>query len=99
MASGWAASALEWWEEAGVDTIVGEEPRDWLAPKAKAADAPPPAPPPDALPDTLERLPGLAGDDRPAALRRARRGRAAPAGDPASGLMILTDMPSPRAAA
>jgi uracil-DNA glycosylase len=28
----WAASALKWWEEAGVDTIVGETPRDWLAP-------------------------------------------------------------------
>ena len=72
-AAGWAASALGWWEEAGVDTIVGEEPRDWLAPKAKAPDAPPPAPPPDALPDTLDGFAGLAGRDRPAALRRARR--------------------------
>jgi uracil-DNA glycosylase len=94
-ASGWAASTLGWWEEAGVDTIVGEEPRDWLAPKAKAPDAPPPAPPPDALPDTLE---GLAAwlaetDQLPYAAPGARR--AAPAGDPASGLMILTDMPSP----
>lgn len=95
MASNWAASALGWWEEAGVDTIVGEEPRDWLAPKAKAADLPPPAPPPDALPDTIEGFQAwLATTDQlPYAAPGA--GRAEPAGDPAAGLMILTDMPSP----
>ena len=95
MASNWAASTLGWWEEAGVDTIVGEAPRDWLAPKTKAPDEPPSAPPPDALPDTLEGFhAGLAATDRlpyaaPSALR------AAPSGDAASGVMILTDMPSP----
>ena len=95
MASNWAASALGWWEEAGVDTIVGEEPRDWLAPKAKAADVPPPAPPPDALPDTIEGFHAwlAATDQLPYAAPGA--GRAEPAGDPAAGLMILTDMPSP----
>ncbi|HST37269.1 MAG TPA: uracil-DNA glycosylase family protein [Allosphingosinicella sp.] len=93
-AGGWAASALGWWQEAGVDTIVGEEPRDWLAPKTKATDAPPSAPPPDALPDTLEGFRAwLAETDQlPYAAPGARR--AAPAGDPAAGLMILTDMPS-----
>ena len=39
MASNWAASALSWWQDAGVDTIVGEAPRDWLSPKAKEAAA------------------------------------------------------------
>ena len=38
-----AASALAWWQEAGVDTVVGEAPRDWLAA--------PPQPLPAAAPD------------------------------------------------
>jgi uracil-DNA glycosylase family 4 len=93
MSASWAASALDWWEEAGVDVIVGETPRDWLNPKAKAA-AGPPAPVQAALPDTLAGY----GDwlattpDLPFVTPGARR--AAAAGDPASGLMVLIDMPS-----
>lgn len=42
-----ARSALAWWLDAGVDTLVQEEPRDWLKPpepkrQAKAAEAPAP---------------------------------------------------------
>ena len=94
MASNWAASALDWWEEAGVDTIVGEAPRDWLAPKAKAADTTPAAPPPDALPNTLDDFHAWLGetDQLPYAAPSALR--AAPSGDAACGVMILTDMPS-----
>ena len=44
MASSWAESALSWWEEAGVDTIVGEEPRDWLNPDRPRPPRRPPAP-------------------------------------------------------
>ncbi|RYD54143.1 MAG: uracil-DNA glycosylase [Sphingomonadales bacterium] len=38
------ASALEWWRDAGVETLVEDEPRDWLArpvsaPEAKAQEA------------------------------------------------------------
>ena len=90
MASNWAASALSWWQDAGVDTIVGETPRDWLNPKAKEAAAPPAA----ALPGTLEALREwlAASPDLPLAAPGAAR--AAPAGDPASGLMILVDMPA-----
>jgi DNA polymerase len=95
MSSSWAASALDWWREAGVDTIVGESPRDWLETKAKAAPAPPQPPAPAALPDTLagfhEWLASSA--DLPFAAPSARRDL--PAGDPASGLMVLVDMPSP----
>ena len=50
-----AASALQWWQEAGVDVLVDEAPRDWLRPKAKPtpvqASAAPAA---EALPDQLE---------------------------------------------
>ena len=95
MDSDWAASALKWWEDAGVDTIVGETPRDWLAPVAprapKAAAAAAPAV--ETLPDTLEGFQAwlLAGEVPLAAPSAVRVG---PAGDPGSGLMILVDMPS-----
>ena len=41
-----ARSALAWWLDSGVDTLLQEEPRDWLKPaepkaRAKAAEAPP----------------------------------------------------------
>lgn len=85
------ASALDWWREAGVDTLVADEPRDWLAPPTRAA--PVVAPSPAAMPETLAAFvawmaatPDLPGD--PAA-------RIAPIGNAASGLMILTDMPDP----
>lgn len=86
-----AASALSWWREAGVDTIVGETPRDWLnpAPARPVAGEAPAADP--MLPATLA--------DFQAWLMTAQRPdfagpRVGPAGDPAAGLMILTDMPS-----
>ncbi|MES2987258.1 MAG: uracil-DNA glycosylase family protein [Pseudomonadota bacterium] len=33
------ASALEWWRDAGVDTLTNDEPRDWLARPATAAQS------------------------------------------------------------
>jgi DNA polymerase len=94
MSSSWAASALNWWQEAGVDMIVGEEPRDWLSPKTKAEAAPAP-PPPAALPDTLEGFHDwlATAADLPFAAPSVRRDL--PVGDPDSGLMVLVDMPSP----
>ncbi|HYE29152.1 MAG TPA: uracil-DNA glycosylase family protein [Allosphingosinicella sp.] len=90
-------SALSWWAEAGVDTIVEEEPRDWLRPKAPEAPRPPPAaagPPGEALPDQLDLFQAwLASSDRLDFASPAVP-RICPAGDPASGLMILTDMPA-----
>jgi len=93
MSSNWAASALDWWQEAGVDVIVGEEPRDWLNPKGKET-AVPSEPAPAALPDTLDAfLEWLAATgDIPFASPSAAR--AAPCGDRASGLMVMVDMPS-----
>lgn len=93
-ASGWAASALDWWQEAGVDVAVGETPRDWLTTKAKAAPLPS-APAQAPLPDTLDAFHDWLATsvDLPFAAPSARRER--PIGDPASGLMVLIDMPSP----
>ena len=87
-----AISALDWWREAGLDVLVDEEPRDWLRPAAKpraVAQTLATAEPPTEL-ATLwswlrdsDSLPGTPG------------ARLLPAGDPASGLMLLADMPDP----
>lgn len=90
-----AASALAWWSEAGVDTLVAEEPRDWLKPKAPPPVAAPEAEtgPADALPDTLDAFRAWLAT---ATLPFPTIGpRLLPAGDPFAGLMVMIDMPSP----
>jgi DNA polymerase len=51
-----AASALRWWLEAGVDTAIQEDPRNWFERQTAAPDDTdePPAGPPEASPDSLE---------------------------------------------
>lgn len=91
-----AASALDWWREAGVDTLVDEAPRDWLSPAVA-----PPAPGGPAVATTAPRPAVL-----PANLREFQAWRIgehapdfgwgtpiAPVGDADSGLMVLLDMP------
>lgn len=90
-----AASALAWWSDAGIDTLVAEEPRDWLNPKAEAAapvvDASPS--PPEALPDTLDAFQAwLASAPLPFPTAGVRL---VPAGDPQSALMVMVPMPAP----
>lgn len=93
-------STVDWWREAGVDFLVDESPRDWLAAPKPRPMAPSPQPrrqPADeptvaAQADTLESIVALyAGDP---VFGRAD-GRLLPAGNPASGLMVLTDQPEP----
>lgn len=91
MSSSWAESALNWWSDAGVDTLVDEAPRNWLAP-APNAQAPAPQAPAETLPATIDAFRAWFTD--PARLPRGARA-VAPAGDPASDLMILIDMPGP----
>lgn len=95
-----AASALEWWRDAGVDMLVEEDPRDWTArdvAPAVASNAPQPValaePEPETpLPATLE------------AFIDWRFGSGAPelgwvepivmpTGSPAAPLMVVTDFP------
>lgn len=103
--AGAAVSLLDWWVEAGVDTLVADLPRDWLVPAPAApagaranASAPPlpdaPAGPKQALPDQLPLFhEWLKTSD---ALPYATPGapRVCPAGDPAAGLTIMAAMPS-----
>ncbi|MDF7775769.1 uracil-DNA glycosylase family protein [Sphingomonas sp. AOB5] len=93
---GSVSSALEWWADAGVDTLAADEPRDWLAPpvvKREAAAAPAVAEPvEEKLPETLEAfLEWRLGEAAPEADWMSPR--VGPAGPADSTLMILTDMP------
>ena len=102
------ASLLGWWRDAGLDVLIDEEPRDWLA-RAEAsaelaaaapaaaliakAPAPPVAPPAPSFPDTLAGFcEWLASTDR---ISIPLASRIAPVGDAASGLMTLIDLPEP----
>jgi uracil-DNA glycosylase family 4 len=90
-----AASVLDWWREAGVDTLIDEAPHDWLAQApdhGSAARAPAPAvDAPAALPADLQAFEAWRiGASAPDA---AWGTPLAPQGDAAPGLMILVDMP------
>jgi DNA polymerase len=90
-----ALSALMWWADAGVDVMIDEEPRDWLRAKAKAPPAAAPAEPaPAALPDQLELFRAYLRDHDTLPYASPAARRVCPSGDPASGLMMLTDMPA-----
>lgn len=92
----WAANArsvLDWWRDAGVDVLVDDAPRDWLA------TAPPPAPLADvtappvvaapALPDTLDAfLAWRRGEDAP---EGARPDAVLAEGEPAAATAIVVD--------
>ncbi len=104
MSSSAAASALGWWSEAGVDTLVDETPRDWLRPAKPAPAVARPGPEAeiapalpdtlaDTLPDTLDAFRLWLTDPAGLPLGALLAPRVAPAGDPAAGLMVMTDMP------
>ena len=96
MSSDWAASTLRWWSDAGVDVIVGEDPRDWLNPAVQASPRviAAPAAPPQVLPNDLADFQAwlMSSADLPGAAESAPR--LGPAGKPASSLMVLTDVPT-----
>ncbi len=94
MSSSAAASALSWWSEAGVDTLVDEEPRDWLRPTKPAPIAPAAeADAATAMPDTLDAFRAWLTDPAVLPLGALLAPRIAPSGDPGSGLMVMIDMP------
>ena len=94
-----AASALIWWRDAGVDVLVEDAPRDWTArPAAAVKDDPMRGPvraepePEAPLPATLDAfLDWRFGAGAPEAV--PGEPLVAPEGDPASPLMVVTDLP------
>jgi uracil-DNA glycosylase len=93
-----AASALQWWADAGVDVIVGEHPHAWLKSNEKPApDVVRPIPPAavaEPLPGQLDLFQTWLRESETLAFAAPSAPRICPSGDPASGLMILTDMPA-----
>jgi len=88
------ASALRWWHDMGVDTLIDEAPRAWLTAAVTAKRAAPiAAPQAPAKPTTREALLNwlMTADDVPEGGPQKRR--VAPSGDPASGLMVVADLP------
>jgi len=87
-----ARSAIGWWADAGVDTVLAETPFDWLgtARPAKSASAPEPRAP--ELPESHAAFVDWLGTARFPGVTVGHR-RIAPAGDPSSALMILADFP------
>jgi DNA polymerase len=101
VSDGLALSALDWWMEAGVDTIVDDLPHDWLstarpvmseAPSA-AATAPVVSAPAaaDALPATLAEYRRWLIAEAP--IPGQPDARIDAMGDPATGTMVIVDMP------
>ena len=102
-----AASALQWWRDAGVDMLVADDPRDWMAPPAPAraataaqvhGDGPAPAPVapagPQSLPDTIEEFARWrVGPDAPEA--RWHMPMATMQNVPGAPLMVVFDLPEP----
>jgi DNA polymerase len=93
-----AASAIDWWREAGVDSIVDEAPRNWLAAAepvkaaARTGAAPVAVAEVAPLPDTLAAFEAWRiGPDAPEAAWPGKP--IAAQGDPASDIMILIDLP------
>ena len=84
--------------------MIDEAPRDWLRVKPKptrvladnssAGAGAQVAAPPDALPDQLELFRGYLRDNAALPFASPTSKRVCPAGDPAAGLMIMTDMPA-----
>lgn len=94
-----AANAyMAWWNLAGVDCAVGEEPVDWLRPVQ--APAPPaisvggdiPAP---AKPASFEAFMTWLAEDAAQPERRWPGGMILPQGPTGAPLMVVTDMPDP----
>jgi DNA polymerase len=86
-------SALDWWRDAGVDTLVDELPRDWFAKPSTPSPAPPVAAEPSAsLPDSWDAFLAWRGGDH--APEAGWAGPGVLASGPADAtVMVLADVP------
>jgi len=93
-----ARSALSWWLEAGVDTAIQEEPRNWLKPAPRRADQPAaPAPQANVIEPSQETLAELqqwlaTSVQLPLAGPAAKR--VLPHGSEHAPIMLLSDSPA-----
>lgn len=99
--SGDAARLLAWWLDAGVDTAIQEDPRDWLKPRATVQPAAIAEPVAGAAPDAASPIPEsfalfqewLASSPAIPLARTSGR-RVLPKGTEGAPIMLLSDAPS-----
>jgi DNA polymerase len=85
-------SALDWWHDAGVDTLVDDRPRDWLAPPVTMPQGAPASVAATALPPTLTGfLEWRGGTDAPEAGWSGSPVRAS--GPATAAVMVLVNCP------
>jgi uracil-DNA glycosylase family 4 len=88
------SSVMRWWRDAGVDVMIDEQPRSWLSVAVAKSGRPAVIAPPKierqkTLGSLVEWL--MTSEEFPE-LGPVQR-RVGPSGDPACGLMVLTDLP------
>ncbi len=92
-----AARLLQWWMESGVDTIVDDQPREWLAAPAVKADTAPQPPvavtPPAAIPADFDSFRAWLGQTRDLPLDRPGARRVLPHGGVGAPVMVIADIP------
>jgi len=93
-----ARSALAWWLECGADTLVQDEPRDWLAPPApKVQKSPEPAAAANVVEpahETLAELQDWLSSSMQLPLASATARRILPHGPEDAAIMLLSDTPT-----
>ena len=92
-----ARSALAWWLEAGVDVVVQEDPRDWLAPPSPKPGRAEPPPIPNVVEpahQTLAELQGWLASSAQLPLASATARRILPHGPAEAPVMLLADAPA-----
>jgi DNA polymerase len=93
-----ARSALAWWLDAGVDALIQDEPRDWLAPPApKLPKSPETTPPPNVVEpahETLAELQDWLSRSMQLPLATATAKRILPHGPEDAAIMLLSDAPT-----
>lgn len=95
-----AQAYLAWWNDAGIDVAVGEDPANWLRPASQANVRPAQRVAAQALPDvsatipdTLAAFQAWLGEDPTQPERRWPDAPILPVGTERPALMIVTDMP------
>jgi len=90
-----ARSALAWWLDAGVDTLIQDEPRDWLKPATPKTPAKPAEAPPQNLVqpahETLAELRDWLSSSMQLPLASATARRLLPHGSENAAVMLLSD--------
>ena len=89
-----AASLLSWWLDAGVDTAISEQPRDWLKPGAVPIVPTVEAPASTQLPNTLEAFQSWLEAAAGLPLDQAGARRILPHGPAAAEVMLISEFPA-----